>query len=271
MHDNETLFQLEFIAPRARNSISYSLAKDCMVGSDEKCDVSLCENGILPFHAKIFVSDNELFIEPITNASLTVNGNRIDRALHLHSGDWVLFGSSPYQVKFNSPNSFVHTHGEKAEKDSDKLADGVVLAGKSRLTIGRQPPCDLEIHSPLLSRVHANLTKEPTGWFLEDCNSTNGTFINARRIQGKHPIQPQDRISFAVFEFVFDGKCLEPAKDAGQVRIEVQNIVKEVKDKSGNSKRLLNDISFAIESGEFVGIFGTSGSGKSTLLQEFKP
>jgi len=47
--------------------------------------------------------------------------------------------------------------------------------------------------------------------------------------------------------------------------IKVSNIIKKyTKDK--DAKRVLNDVSFSVEKGEFISIIGTSGSGKTTLL-----
>lgn len=49
--------------------------------------------------------------------------------------------------------------------------------------------------------------------------------------------------------------------------ISVKNITKEiVLGKSNNKIRIINDISFEINKGEFLSIVGPSGSGKSTLL-----
>lgn len=36
----------------------------------------------------------------------------------------------------------------------------------------------------------------------------------------------------------------------------------------GNITKAINDISFSVSEGEFVGIMGASGSGKTTLLNE---
>ena len=49
-------------------------------------------------------------------------------------------------------------------------------------TIGSSPDCDIRIQSKFVSRHHAQLIKTQNGSILEDLNSTNGTYINSRRI-----------------------------------------------------------------------------------------
>jgi pSer/pThr/pTyr-binding forkhead associated (FHA) protein len=48
--------------------------------------------------------------------------------------------------------------------------------------IGRATDCDLVLDRELVSRHHARLTLSADGLMIEDLNSTNGVFVNERRI-----------------------------------------------------------------------------------------
>ena len=53
---------------------------------------------------------------------------------------------------------------------------------KSRLLIGRSEHNDIPIKSNFISRHHAMLVRNGSATFLMDLNSTNGTFVNSRRV-----------------------------------------------------------------------------------------
>ena len=53
---------------------------------------------------------------------------------------------------------------------------------KPRLLIGRSEHNDIAIGSRFVSRHHALLVRHGNATFLMDLNSTNGTFVNARRV-----------------------------------------------------------------------------------------
>jgi hypothetical protein len=58
------------------------------------------------------------------------------------------------------------------------------------ITIGRVPNNDIVLAFPTVSKVHAYLRKDATGWRLYDHRSRNGTFVGQRRLApgGSHPL-----------------------------------------------------------------------------------
>ena len=60
-------------------------------------------------------------------------------------------------------------------------------------TIGRAPRADFIVDVPLVSRLHCRLTANPTGLEIFDLDSTNGTFVNDRRVK-QAMLTPGDHI-----------------------------------------------------------------------------
>lgn len=67
-------------------------------------------------------------------------------------------------------------------------------------TMGSSPDCDIRVESQFVSRHHAQLIKTRNGSVLEDLNSTNGTYINSRRIN-KRAIRTGDLITIGKHRF----------------------------------------------------------------------
>jgi len=61
------------------------------------------------------------------------------------------------------------------------------------VTIGRHPSRDLPLDDQLCSRLHARLWHDGHDWWIEDCGSRNGTFLNSRRVE-RARVQPGDAI-----------------------------------------------------------------------------
>ncbi|MFQ6393068.1 FHA domain-containing protein [Nocardia sp. KC 131] len=61
-----------------------------------------------------------------------------------------------------------------------------VFDSSTQITMGRAPEVTLFVDSPLVSRVHATLTWQGSAWVLTDNGSTNGVFVDARRLG--HPV-----------------------------------------------------------------------------------
>ncbi|WP_227998590.1 FHA domain-containing protein [Nocardia australiensis] len=63
-----------------------------------------------------------------------------------------------------------------------------VFEANQKITMGRAPEVTLFVDSPLVSRVHATLTWQGSAWVLADNGSTNGVFVDARRLSQPVPI-----------------------------------------------------------------------------------
>ena len=71
--------------------------------------------------------------------------------------------------------------------------------------IGRSSRCHLRVGGGEASREHALLNYDPTGrgWWLSDLNSTNGTYLNDRKIQISTRLRPGDRIRIGTASWSF--------------------------------------------------------------------
>lgn len=72
---------------------------------------------------------------------------------------------------------------------------------RSQVTIGRNPACDCVIDQETISAVHARFSYRKGHWWLEDLESTNGTFINEERIAVPVVLDQNDQLRFGELEY----------------------------------------------------------------------
>ena len=53
---------------------------------------------------------------------------------------------------------------------------------KVEITIGRNPNCDIHIDNLGVSKRHAKIYKQDGAYVVKDLNSTNGTYVNNKRV-----------------------------------------------------------------------------------------
>ena len=88
--------------------------------------------------------------------------------------------------------------------------DGVVIKEvqltKDRTTLGRRPYNDIVIDNLAVSGEHAVMQMSGAEVFLEDLNSTNGTYVNGKAIK-KQKLQNGDTVEIGKYKikFVHDG------------------------------------------------------------------
>ena len=83
------------------------------------------------------------------------------------------------------------------------------LAGRSyiveeTLSIGRSEHNDISIHDTYASHEHACVTKIKKNYWLYDLNSTNGTFLNGKRVDREEVLKDGDIIKIGTVTFKFE-------------------------------------------------------------------
>ncbi len=99
---------------------------------------------------------------------------------------------------------------------SDVVARGAALviragggrAGESfplegdRLSVGRRPDSDIFLDDVTVSRDHAILVHRGSDYYLDDCGSLNGTYVNRRRIES-HRLVDGDELQIGKYKLAF--------------------------------------------------------------------
>jgi len=64
----------------------------------------------------------------------------------------------------------------------------------SEMTIGRAPGCTVVVEDQFISSVHTRVFQREDTWMVEDLGSTNGTYLNRRKVTGPTVIHKGDRV-----------------------------------------------------------------------------
>ena len=79
----------------------------------------------------------------------------------------------------------------------------VVPLSKERMTLGRRPYNDIVVDNLAVSGEHAALQAIGSEYFIEDLNSTNGTYINSKKIK-RQILQTGDTIEIGKYAIRYD-------------------------------------------------------------------
>jgi ribosomal protein S27E len=82
-----------------------------------------------------------------------------------------------------------------------RAGESFVIDGE-RLTIGRRPDSDIFLDDVTVSRDHALLVRRGSEWYLDDCGSLNGTYVNRGRIES-HRLQDGDELQIGKYKLAF--------------------------------------------------------------------
>jgi ABC-type multidrug transport system ATPase subunit/pSer/pThr/pTyr-binding forkhead associated (FHA) protein len=224
-------------------------------------------------HAKIVrLEGGYVLIDLESRNGTYLGGHRIERS-PLRDGDVVGLGPggpeirveilAPARAATSGATVIIPRFEELAARRQDGVFLDEAVVGEAPLVVGRAEDAGLSLDSPIVSRAHARFARREGVLTVEDLDSSNGTFLDGKRIDRAVPLAEGARVVIGPFVLaVADaGRRLQVLDTRHRARLEARGIGVDA-----GGRPILSDVSLTLPPGSFTAIIGPSGAGKSTLL-----
>ena len=227
-----------------------------IIGSAKDVNITLNNPRISKHHLQIIYNkEGELYIQDLGSTNGTfLNGIKLeDSQLLKHKDKLQLAGVNDILIVIEKPTSGAITDTQNAIIDK--------LKHKNRIFIGRSTDCDVVLNYRTVSKWHATITKKSTNTYtIEDGGSTNGTFVNGRKIKKLTEITATDKIFIGRHQLSLEGKTKDLNEELAITAVGIEITYP-------NGVKALKKMDLSIPSKSIIAIMGPSGCGKSTLLK----
>jgi pSer/pThr/pTyr-binding forkhead associated (FHA) protein len=198
-----------------------------LLGRERDNDILLDTDLASRYHAELRLERGRAYLMDRGSMNGTsVNGQKIWGLAPLQDGDLLEIGGQRFRYEDLNPqanNSARATAGSQRAWDEHNaetaalpalaappaqpaaLVGRLLLSGgpgagqvfdlnKAIFTIGRGSECDVVIPDASISRQHAQITRQESGWYAQDLGSRNGTAINGQRLSAPERLEDGDML-----------------------------------------------------------------------------
>ena len=247
-YQNNKLFKKVAIEKGAHNS--------WIVGTGDNAHIKLNNSRVSRNHLQIIYQEQGvLHIQDLDSTNGTyLNGIKLKISQSLKHKDKIqLAGVNDILIVVEKPLTSDTLNPQKNIVD--------ILKTKKTIFLGRGTNCDIVLNHGTISKVHASITLTPNNDYqIKDLGSTNGTYINGRKIKTVETIDFKDNIFIGRHQITLEA----PSKNlSDELAITAIGIEKTY----SNGVKGLKKMDLSIPSKSIIAIMGPSGCGKSTLLK----
>ena len=199
------------------------------VGSSVEGAVVLDRPGIQYVHCEVHVVGQSANVQvPAGGGPVLVNGKKVTDLMALRNGDQLAIGSViakfvMVEAARSASSSMSSGGGPEEDSGATRVRTAVpkyVLRGVSGavfskvfpitgpVVIGRAAECDISVPADEISRRHALVKPTPDGLSVEDLGSSNGTYVNGKRLQQGF-LNPGDELRLDAVRFILVAPGME--------------------------------------------------------------
>lgn len=249
--------------------------------SDTKPDIEINSPIVGRQHGKIQCISGEWYYVDLGSVNGTyhngekikLNDNKVSDAVKLHNGDILRIDSR----NLDSPDKrgvFMLFSTDNIGKKWNKIE-----LTKNETYFGRsEESCDVVLPLPYISRRHTVIRKRDTGYFVEDCESLAGTWLNNSIVREEKLLREKDVIEICDCRLIFTSNNIIynipsnvnariDEEEPEPIVLKADIKTRKVPNNTGHGeKELIRDIKVEVCEGTLVALIGGSGAGKSTVM-----
>lgn len=196
--------------------------KKYTIGSDSSCDIKISDSSVAAVHAELLVNGDDVQLHNTSGAKdIEVNGQVLKHSIVLKPGDTLRIGLETLQIVDPKLSKSTVMEAPAASQGWALKALNTALADKhfplvGTQVIGRSKECDVSLGVVHLSRKHAKVTVTDKGLQVEDLESSNGTFVNGKKVR-QATVIAGDELSFDTLRFRVIGPLIDSDKTTVRV------------------------------------------------------
>lgn len=206
---NNNMLQLQF--KNSEKGPLWLVEPRYIVGSDIQSDLVIDSASVMAQHIELHVTGDNIQLVNRIGRNVTVNNREIHESTRLFPSDVISIGGN--ELILIDPKALQRkpTVSLKVVDDASwsLKALSTALASKTYnitgvTSLGRSKECDISLSLSHLSRKHAQLSVTSDGLEIVDLNSSNGTYVNGKKVRAS-VLKPGDELSFDTLKFLVVG------------------------------------------------------------------